>query len=361
MSIRKLSPGRKPGSRRAAARGGFAAVLLLAACLLGVSAAIAQEVPEPAGPEAPAEPSANGGEQPAEEAGPSAALRDAEARAEAALAEDEAADETEAADDEQFAAPVPAAEINLLELLWRGGYLMLPIAAMSLLVVTFGVERALGLRRHKILPPELVDELGSLAGKKGGLDPRAGYRLCQQYPSAAANVIRAMLLKVGRPHAEVEHAVTEASEREAARLYTNVRWLSLAAGITPLLGLLGTVWGMIQAFFATANLPTGANKAEYLAQGIYVALVTTFAGLAVAIPAAVLAHLFEGRIQRLFRELDEMLLGLMPQLERFEGRLRMGQESFDPAQLAAESAPVTTGGQQPAEANTARTPTAAPK
>lgn len=299
----------------------------------------------------------------AQEAGqtdPSAALREAEAKAEAALAAEGAdAESTETNDPEALV--VPEAEINLLELLWRGGYLMLPIAAMSLLVVTFGVERALGLRRHKVLPPELVSELGALAGRKGGLDPRAAYRLCQQYPSAAANVIRPMLLKIGRPHAEVEHAVGEASEREAARLYTNVRWLSLAAGVTPLLGLLGTVWGMIQAFFATANLPTGANKAEYLAQGIYVALVTTFAGLAVAIPAAVLAHLFEGRIQRLFRELDEILLGLMPQLERFEGRLRMGQETFDPAQLAAESAPVTSTGERTPQAAATPPPSSAPK
>jgi biopolymer transport protein ExbB len=143
-------------------------------------------------------------------------------------------------------------------------------------------------------------------------------------------VIKAMLLKVGRPHAEVERAVHDAAQREAARLYTNVRWLSLAAGVAPLLGLLGTVWGMIQAFFATANLPTGANKAEYLAQGIYVALVTTFAGLAVAIPAAVLAHLFEGRVQKLFRQLDDTLAGLLSQMERFEGKLKVRHEPAVP-------------------------------
>jgi len=222
------------------------------------------------------------------------------------------------------------AKLNLLELLFKGGQLMWPILAMSLLVVAFGVERALGLRRRKVLPPELIHGLGALAGQRGGFDPRRAYILCQQYPSAAANVIRAMLLKVGRPHAELEAAVVEADRREAAKLYTNVRWLSLAAGVTPLLGLLGTVWGMIQAFFATANLPTGANKAEALAEGIYQALVTTFAGLAVAIPAAVLAHAFEGRIQRLFRELDETLLGLMPQLERFEGRLRVHHDEPEP-------------------------------
>jgi biopolymer transport protein ExbB len=220
-------------------------------------------------------------------------------------------------------------EINLLELLRKGGYLMLPIAAMSILVVTFLVERLLGLRRRKVLPPELISGLGSLAEGQGGLDPRRAYRLCQHYPSAAANVIKTMLLKVGRPQTELEHAVSEANNREATRLYANVRWLSLAAGVTPLMGLLGTVWGMIKAFFVTANLPIGANKAQSLADGIYVALVTTFAGLLVAIPAAIAAHLFEGRIQRLFRELDETLLGLTPQLERFEGRLRVNQDLMD--------------------------------
>lgn len=253
-------------------------------------------------------------------------------------------------------------EINYLKLMLAGRWLMLPILAMSMLVVTFGVERMLSLRRRKVLPPELIEGLGRLAGQKGGLDPRQAYRLAQQFPSAAANVIKTMLLKVGRPHSEVEHAVSEANEREAAKLYANVRWLSLAAGVSPLLGLLGTVWGMIEAFFATANLPTGANKAEHLAQGIYTALVTTFAGLAVAIPAAVLAHWFEGWIQKLFRDLDETLLGLMPQLERFEGRLRVSRDQTEPAtdELASESGD-RRGHQAPAAEQGPKQPAATPK
>ena len=223
-------------------------------------------------------------------------------------------------------------QINLLDLLVRGGYLMIPIGVMSLIVVTFGLERWLGLRRRRVLPPRLMRGIGRLAVEPEGFDPRRAYDLCQVHPSVAGRVIKAMLLKAGRPHAEVERAVRDASQREADRLYANVRWLSLAAGVAPLLGLLGTVWGMIQAFFATANLPTGANKAEYLAQGIYVALVTTFAGLAVAIPAAVLAHLFEGRIQKLFRRLDETLGGLLSQMERFEGKLKVRHEPTVPGE-----------------------------
>jgi biopolymer transport protein ExbB len=249
-------------------------------------------------------------------------LADAERRAQAALAAEQP---KEAAP----ASPKPATsqiteKINLWELYLAGGVLMVPITMMSFIAVAFGIERALGLRRRKILPPRLLGELERLAAQKGGLDPRQAFRLCQQYPSTAANVIRSMLLKIGRPASELEHAVAEANEREAARLYSNVRWLNLCTTVTPLMGLLGTVQGMIQAFFVTAHLPVGANKAESLAQGIYVALVTTFGGLTVAIPAAMLSHFFEGRIQRLFRDLDEVLLGLLPQFQRFEGKVQVG-------------------------------------
>jgi biopolymer transport protein ExbB len=204
---------------------------------------------------------------------------------------------------------------------------MLPILFMSLVVVTFAIERFLGLRQSRVLPPELVSSLGQLGQSAGGFDPRQAYRICQQFPSTASTIVRTMLLKIGRPHSEVEHGVAEASEREAARLYSNVRWLNLAATVTPLLGLLGTVWGLIRAFHDTTQLAPGWNKAEYLAEGIYIALVTTLSGLVVAIPAAILAHLFEGRIQTLFHQIDELLFSLMPQIERFEGRLRFGRQA----------------------------------
>jgi biopolymer transport protein ExbB len=259
---------------------------------------------------------------PATEAGPVVVdPEEAQRRADAALAEEPAAApaETPAAPAQRPGGP------NLLELQLQGGPLMIPIGFMAIIVVTFGFERWLGLRRRKVLPPALVQELGELAGKKGGLDPRRAYKVCQHHPSAAANIIRATLLKVGRPHSEVEHTVAEASEREAAKLYAHVRPLNLATAIAPLLGLLGTVQGMIQTFAQTAAGVGGANKAEQLAGGIYVALVTTFAGLCVAIPAAVLSHYFEGRIQALFREIDELLLSLLPQLERYEGKLRVSR------------------------------------
>lgn len=233
----------------------------------------------------------------------------------------------------KIAASAPAAErpsMNLLELLISGGPLMWPIGFMSVLVIAFSIERALALRRSRVIPRALIRELGDL-GTQGRFDPRQAYRICQQYPSTTATIIRAMLLKVGRPHAEVEQAVNDVCQREASRLYNNIRTLNLAASVTPLMGLLGTVWGMIEAFFATANLAPGANRAEELASGIYVALVTTLGGLTVAIPAVMLAHYFEGKIQKLFHEIDELLFNLLPQVERFEGKMRVGRQGLGEA------------------------------
>lgn len=213
--------------------------------------------------------------------------------------------------------------LNPFKLVLKGGWMMILIGLMSVLVVAFSIERAIALRRFRIMPAGLVDELGELGDAPAGFDPRDAYRICQKYPSAAATVVRSMLMKIGRPHSEVEQAVGESGQREADRLYDNVRWLNLAAAVTPLMGLLGTVWGMIQAFFVTTRLEPGQNKADFLAEGIYVALVTTLGGLIVAIPAAILAHYFEGRIQRVFHQIDELLFNMLPQIERYEGRVRV--------------------------------------
>ena len=92
---------------------------------------------------------------------------------------------------------------------------------------------------------------------------------------------------------------------------------------------------MIIAFYTTANLEAGANRAAELASGIYVALITTFAGLCVAIPAAMLAHWLEGRILRGFRGVDDLVGEVLPQLERYEnkGRLTAAQLAAQPPEV----------------------------
>ena len=90
----------------------------------------------------------------------------------------------------------------------------------------------------------------------------------------------------------------------------------------------------------------GQDKAELLAKGIYMALVTTLSGLIVAIPSAILAHYFEGRITSLFHQIDELLFNLMPQVERYEGRVRFSQKTAE--DRPASSAPESEDAEQPA-------------
>ncbi len=264
---------------------------------------------------------------PAPSGRPPGKLADAEKQADAALATKEPSSPA-VADQTSLRTQLP--EMNLWEMTVQGGPIMIPIGLFSILVVALALERLIALRRSNILPRRLVDGLRSQVRRDSGLDPRQAAHFCQRYPSAAARVIRALLAHAGRPHGEIREAVQEASQREADRLTAPVRWLTLSASVAPMLGLLGTVQGMIQAFFITAHLPVGSNKAQFLASSIYVALVTTFGGLTVAIPAAVLAHLYNGRVLRLFRELDEVILGLEPQIRRFRRHQRAARSGPTP-------------------------------
>lgn len=225
----------------------------------------------------------------------------------------------------------PAKNPTLLELIRKGGWLMYPIGFMSLLVVGVGLERFVALHLVFVAPRRFFKQLDMLAVEKA--DPRKIYNLCRQYPSAASRIVASALMKVGRPMLEVQVALQEAKDNEAQRLFGNVRILILAATITPLMGLLGTVIGMIQAFMVNASMSAvatvGMNRASQLSEGIYLALVTTCAGLTVAIPAAILAHWYEGRIQRIFLNVDQKLTRFTVYLTDVEGKVHVTPEQFE--------------------------------
>lgn len=227
------------------------------------------------------------------------------------------ADEAEKAGKSQPDMP----KLEILDLIKKGGILMWPIGLLSVIGLMFALERFVALRHSAILPKKLFRDIDTFLAP-GAFSPQDVWAICERYPSPSARVIQAMLLKAGRSMTEVETAVAEAKQVEATNMYNNVRWLTLVASLAPLLGLLGTVMGMIQAFFITANMPVGGSRGELLAGGIYTALVTTAAGLVVAIPAALLAHWYEGRIQNAFRTLDQRLVPLLEQIEKLENGQR---------------------------------------
>jgi len=241
----------------------------------------------------------------------------------------------------EIAASTARGGINFFSLLTQGGWFMIPLGLLSIGVVTIGIERYFALRREKVFPSGMIEQLSLLSQSAAGLDPKRAYQVCQQFPSTASYILRSVLVKVGRPQSEMEQAATDASQREANRLIHMTSWLSLAAAIAPLIGLLGTVWGITQAFYDTtqlAELGSGQNKGVALASGIYVALVTTLVGLLIAIPAAILSHFYENRTIQLLNEIEEMICNLLPQFERYEGLVRFTSGEMDKSESAVENA-----------------------
>ncbi len=233
--------------------------------------------------------------------------------------------------------------ISFLKLLVAGGALMIPIGLMSLLVVTISLERWFAVRRGRVFPRRLRREILRVANGEADVSPSDLYRVSELFPSPAGRILSDTLAKVGRPIPEIEAAVSEGIQREVDKLHGNVRWLTLAGAVTPLIGLLGTVWGLIIAFYDTTQLAAGTNRAASLAEGIYVALVTTMAGISVAIPAMFLAYYFEGRIAKTLALVENELRRLIPRFEAFEGRTRFDITSQGISQRNVSSPNIASG------------------
>lgn len=199
-------------------------------------------------------------------------------------------------------APIPTR--NLLELIRDGGLLMLPIGICSFILFIFVFERAFSLRRARVVPGPFV-RLFIQQLRERQLDRAAALKLCEENKSPVAIVFAGALKKWGRPSVEVEQAIIDSGERVVTGLRRYLRLLNGIATLSPLLGLMGTVFGMISSFnsIATAN---AMGRPELLAGGISEALITTAAGLTVAIPALTAYLFFLGRVDRLIIEIDAL-------------------------------------------------------
>ena len=203
------------------------------------------------------------------------------------------------------AEPAARSAINFydpLEVVRRGGVLIWPIILCSLVTITFGLERAVRLRRSRVAPGRFVKKFFRNLDR-GGVDRVEALEKCQGNPSSVARMFEAGVRHWGRPTKEVRAAIEEVRRREIADLTRHLRTLQGSANIATLLGLLGTVIGMMQAFNMVAD-SQGLGRAEVLAGGIAVALLTTACGLAVAIPSLFLYTYFAGKIERLLQSLD---------------------------------------------------------
>jgi biopolymer transport protein ExbB len=187
-------------------------------------------------------------------------------------------------------------------MLVAGGPLMIPImlASFVLLLITF--ERLISLRRRSVVPRLFVERF-LLQLREGALDRNEALGRCEDERSHIARVFAAAIRKWGKPAVEVEQAVLDEGERVSNVLRRYLRVINGISNVSPLLGLAGTVWGMMHAFNVIAT-NSAMGRAEMLAGGISVALVTTASGLMVAIPAMILYMYFVGRVDSLVMEID---------------------------------------------------------
>lgn len=207
------------------------------------------------------------------------------------------------------------AKPSLVDLLNRGGPLMYPLYLCSIAVVAFVIERSVRLRRSAILPPDVVAKVRRMSDGGDRIDPKALLTELKDHTSPIGRVITAGLRRADRPLPELEKAIEDAGQREADALRRGCRGLSIVSSVSPLLGLLGTVTGMIKAFMTVAAQEEALGRTELLAAGIYQALVTTAAGLCIAIPALVLYYVFTDRVDRLVSEMDTISIDLVESLK----------------------------------------------
>jgi biopolymer transport protein ExbB len=211
------------------------------------------------------------------------------------------------ADDMPAAATPPGGPLiptgNLLATIRDGGILMVPLLACSFALAVFGIERLVSLRTDRVAPRLFVARFVEQV-QSGQISRGEALDACEENGSPAAKVFAAAVRRWGRPAVEIEQAAIDACEREVNHLRRYRRVFNGVATIGPLLGLLGTVFGLIRSFNDVAG--AGAmGRPDLLARGFGEALITTAMGLLVAIPAMVMHWFFTSRVDRLAMRLDE--------------------------------------------------------
>jgi biopolymer transport protein ExbB len=198
-------------------------------------------------------------------------------------------------------------KLSFLHLLLKGGWFMVPIVICSLLGVAVIIEHLLVLRRSQILPGDFLPGLERVY--RGAKDTEAGLRYCQSHPSPMARIMAAGIRKLPLGESEAEQAIADAGANEVAKLRRNLRTLHGISAVAPTLGLLGTVWGMIEAFQEASRV--GLGHSSTLTTGIYEALVCTLAGLGIAIPVLMFYYFFVGRVDSIVIDLNDMIQGFL--------------------------------------------------
>jgi biopolymer transport protein ExbB len=183
---------------------------------------------------------------------------------------------------------------------------MYPLTLCSVLALALIVERFLALRRGVVIPRAFLAGL-HLVARDLQKNRESAMEYCRTQDSPISRILSAGIKRLPRGVVAAEKAIEDAGANEALKLRRNMRFLYALGSVATLLGLIGTISGMILAFQSAAESGSGRGDVQKLSEGIYEAMVNTFGGLAVAIVVTIFYYYFVGRIERLISEMNDTL------------------------------------------------------
>jgi len=209
--------------------------------------------------------------------------------------------------EEQKTPPTPQ---TLLERMFstfqRGGSIMWALLITSVVGLTFAMERFSGLRRKTHLPKDMLEKVSERLRKQ---NPEAARLLLKGDSAALAKVLDGLLMRKDANRQEMEQILEDEAGRVLWDMKLNIRPVGIVASLAPLIGLLGTVIGLIHAFQEAAE--KGMDNPANFAEGIYLALYTTAFGLSIAIPFSIIYHYLRGKADIIMREVEDKSLHLI--------------------------------------------------
>lgn len=201
--------------------------------------------------------------------------------------------------------------LEIYALLSRGGIVMVPLLLISVLALAVVIERALFLRKKRILKPHVIKLISRIEQPR---EAEMALNQLRDEDGPFLNIMRAGLERRGQSKEEMKEAILDQGRQETHTLERGLVILETIAGIAPLLGLLGTVLGMIKVFQVISD--QGLGQTQLLSGGISEALITTVVGLSIAIPTLVAYNYFTHKVERLVLEIEKHSSNLMNRLDR---------------------------------------------
>ncbi|MES2379800.1 MAG: MotA/TolQ/ExbB proton channel family protein [Bacteroidota bacterium] len=189
--------------------------------------------------------------------------------------------------------------LNFLELIFKGGAVMIPIGLLSVITIYIMIERFIYIRNASKMEANFLNNLKDLLAKG---DLKAARAFCQRVNSPISRVIEKGVMRIGKPINEIESSMESTASLETGILEKNLNWLGIIAGIAPMLGFIGTIAGIIKIFY---NISVSDNiSIGIIAGGLYEKMITSGSGLIVGVIAYTGYHLLNSMIDKFNAKLE---------------------------------------------------------